>query len=72
MDTKQKGGIQKCFPTFMELKVMMMRLERALYGEKTYEEENKPKIPNRNTSGSEDTDVEKQTTRSPRIGDFSC
>ena len=58
--------------TYMNLKVMMMRLERALFGEKTYEEENKPKIPNRNTSGSEDTDVEKQAARSPRIGDFSC
>ena len=57
--------------TYMELRVMMLRLERALYGEKTYEE-NETKISNRDTSESNDTEGQRETTRPPRIGDFSC
>ena len=57
--------------TFMELKVMMMRLERALYGEKTYEEDD-TEISNRNTRASNDTESGRETVRSPRVGDFSC
>ena len=57
--------------TFMELKVMMMRLERALYGEKNYEEDD-TEISNRDTRPSNDTSATQTTTRSPRVGDFSC
>ncbi len=57
--------------TFMELKVMMMRLERALYGEKTYEEDD-TEISNRDTRPSNDTEGGRETVRSPRVGDFSC
>ena len=39
--------------TFVELKVMMMRLERALYGEKNYEED-ATEISYRDTSPSDD------------------
>ena len=51
---------------------MMMRLERELFGEKTYEEENKTKIPNRDTRRSEDTVDGCETTITHRVGDFSC
>ena len=57
--------------TFVELKVMMMRLERALYGEKKYEEA-ETEISDRDTRGSNDTESGRKTTRSPRVGDFSC
>jgi len=57
--------------TFVELKVMMMRLERALYGEKTYEEDD-TEISNRDTSPSDDTESGRETIRSPRVGNFSC
>lgn len=57
--------------TYMELKVMMMRLERALYGEKSYEED-ETEISDRNTSTSENPRNGRRTTRSPRVGDFSC
>ena len=57
--------------TYMELKVMMMRLERALYGEKNYEEDD-TEISNRNTRSSNDTESRRETARSPRVGDFSC
>ena len=57
--------------TFMELKVMMMRLERALYGDKTYEED-ETEISDRNTRKSDDTESRKTSSRSPRVGDFSC
>ena len=57
--------------TYMELKVMMMRLERALYGEKTYEKDD-PQVSNRDTRPSDDTESGRETTRSPRVGDFSC
>ena len=57
--------------TFVELKVMMMRLERALYGEKTYEEDD-TEVSYRNTSESDDTTSGKTSSRSPRVGNFSC
>ena len=57
--------------TYMELKVMMMRLERALYGEKNYEEDD-TEISNRDTSPSNNTESRRETVRSPRVGDFSC
>ena len=57
--------------TYMNLKVMMMRLERALYGEKNYEEDD-TEISNRNTSPSDNTESGRETIRSPRVGDFSC
>ena len=57
--------------TFVELKVMMMRLERALYGEKNYEEDD-TEVSRRDTSSSDDTSPTKTTSRSPRVGAFSC
>ena len=57
--------------TYMELKVMMMRLERALYGEINYEED-ETEISDRDTRSSDDTSATQKTTRSPRVGDFSC
>ena len=57
--------------TFVELKVMMMRLERALYGEKNYEED-ETEISNRNTSTGEDTSATETTSRPSRVGNFSC
>lgn len=57
--------------TFIELKVMMMRLERALYGEKNYEEA-ETEISYRDTSPSNDTKSGQETSRGPRVGDFSC
>ena len=57
--------------TFMELKVMMMRLERALYGEKNYEEDD-TEISNRDTRPSNDTEGGQETSRSSRVGNFSC
>lgn len=57
--------------TYMELKVMMMRLERELFGEKNYEEDD-TEISDRNVGPSENTANGRGTTRSPRVGDFSC
>ena len=57
--------------TYMELKVMMMRLERALYGDKTYEED-ETEVSDRDTRESNDTESGRKTIRSPRVGDFSC
>ena len=57
--------------TFMELKVMMMRLERELFGEKNYEED-ETEISDRNIGPSENTKNGRRATRSPRVGDFSC
>ena len=57
--------------TFMELKVMMMRLERALYGEKTYEED-ETEISDRDTRKSNDTEGGRETVRASRVGNFSC
>ena len=58
--------------TYMNLKAMMMRLERELFGERPNVDENETKISDRNTSTSENTKDGRQTIRSPRVGDFSC
>lgn len=57
--------------TYVNLKVMMLRLERALYGDKNYEED-ETEISNRNTRTSDDSKDGRGTTRSSRVGDFSC
>ena len=57
--------------TYMELKVMMMRLERALYGEKNYEEDD-TEVSNRDTRPSNDTEGGRETVRASRVGNFSC
>ena len=57
--------------TFVELKVMMMRLERALYGDKTYEKD-ETEISARNIGGSDNSETTQTCSRSPRVGDFSC
>ena len=57
--------------TYMNLKVMMMRLERALYGDKNYEED-ETEVSDRNTRASNDTESGRETVRTPRVGDFSC
>ena len=57
--------------TYMNLKVMMMRLERALYGDKNYEED-ETEVSDRDTRTSNDTKSGRETVRAPRVGDFSC
>lgn len=57
--------------TYMGLKVMMLRLERALYGGEPYEEA-ETEISNRDTRTSDDTKNGRETNRSSRVGDFSC
>ena len=57
--------------TYMNLKVMMLRLERALYGEQPHEE-TETEISNRNTSESDNTESGQPTSCGPRVGDFSC
>ena len=57
--------------TYMELRVMMMRLERALYGEKKYEEA-ETEISDRDTRESDNTESRGKTTCSSRVGNFSC
>ena len=57
--------------TYMELKVMMMRLERALYGDKTYEKDDS-QVSDRDTRPSNDTESGRETARSSRVGNFSC
>lgn len=57
--------------TYMNLKVMMMRLERALYGEKNYEEDD-TEVSNRDTRTSDDTKSGRETIRPTRVGNFSC
>ena len=57
--------------TYMNLKVMMMRLERALYGDKNYEED-ETEVSDRNTRASNDTESGRETVRAPRVGNFSC
>ena len=70
--TYTEGAIrQSSQRTYMELKVMMMRLERELFGEKNYEED-ETEISNRNASAGENPSDGRQATRSPRVGDFSC
>ena len=57
--------------TYMNLKVMMMRLERALYEEKNYEED-ETEVSDRDTSASKDTQDVSKTSRPFRSGDFPC
>jgi len=57
--------------TYMNLKVMMLRLERALYGEQSYEEA-ETEISHRNTSPSDDSENRQSSSHGPRVGDFSC
>ena len=57
--------------TYMNLKVMMLRLERALYGDQTYEEA-ETEISNRDTRKSDNSKSGQPTSRGPRVGDFSC
>ena len=56
--------------TYMNLKVLMMRLERELFGERN--EEDQKQVPDRDTRGSEDTDDGCQTSHFTRVGNFSC
>lgn len=58
--------------TYMNLKVMMMRLERALFGENKKYEEDETEISNRDTRKSNDTENRRETVRASRVGDFSC
>jgi len=70
--TYTEGAIrQSSQRTYMELKVMMMRLERELFGEKNYEED-ETEISDRDIGPSENTENGRRATRSPRVGDFSC
>lgn len=57
--------------TYMELKVMMMRLERALYGEKNYEKDDS-QVSDRDTRSGNDTEDRQEAARSSRVGNFSC
>ena len=57
--------------TYMNLKVMMMRLERALYGDKNYEED-ETEVSDRDTRTSNDTKSGRETVRASRVGNFSC
>lgn len=57
--------------TYMELKVMMMRLERELFERINYEED-ETEISDRNTRKSNNTQTRPSTPYSPRVGDFSC
>ena len=57
--------------TYMNLKIMMLRLERALYGENNYEEA-ETEISYRDTRKSNNTESERETTHPHRLGDFSC
>jgi len=57
--------------TYMNLKIMMLRLENALYGENR-DEEDETEISHRNTHKSNDTKSRRETTHHCRIGDFSC
>ena len=57
--------------TYVELKVMMMRLERALYGGKNYEQ-NETEVSCRDTCQGDNTEATQSSSRSPRVGDFSC
>ena len=56
--------------TYMNLKVLMMRLERELFGEQN--EKDQKQVPDRNTRRSEDTEDGRDTDGSSRVGNFSC
>ena len=71
-EPQPEGEILRCTRrTYMELKVMMMRLERALYGEKNYEEDD-TEVSNRDIGPSDDTKSGRKTIRASRVGNFSC
>lgn len=55
---------------FIDLKVLMMQLQRELYGEKS--EEDKTEISCRNTSASNSAKSRHEATCTSRFGDFSC
>ena len=57
--------------TYMNLKVMMIRLERELFGEKKYEED-ETEVSHRDTGESNDTESRRETIRASRVGNFSC
>ena len=57
--------------TYMNLKIMMIRLERALYGDNKYEED-ETEISNRDTRQSDDTKNGGRAVHTSRVGDFSC
>ena len=57
--------------TYMNLKVMMMRLERELFGGKKYEKD-ETEISDRDTSKNKDTEIRQTSNRDPRGGDFPC
>ena len=57
--------------TYMNLKVMMLRLERELFGEKKYEED-ETEVSDRDASPSNDTESGRETIRASRVGNFSC
>jgi len=57
--------------TYMNLKVMMMRLERALYGEQTYEEA-ETEISYWDTRSGNNSKSGQPTSHGSRVGDFSC
>jgi len=58
--------------TYMNLKAMMMRLERELFGERPNVEEDETEISDRNVSGSKNTSDGSRAVRTPRVGNFSC
>ena len=57
--------------TYVNLKVIMMRLERALYGENNCEED-ETEISNRDTCSSENTESGQGATHAPRVSNISC
>jgi len=57
--------------TYMNLKVMMMRLERELFGEKRHEED-ETEVSRRDIDTSNNTKSEQSSSRDSRVGDFSC
>ncbi len=57
--------------TYMNLKIMMLRLERALFGEKDYEED-ETEISYRNSGENDGAKSGRETIRASRAGDFLC
>ena len=57
--------------TYVNLKIMMLRLERALYEGQTYEED-KTEISDRDTHKNDNTESGNKTTHSSRPCSFSC
>ena len=57
--------------TYMNLKVMMMRLERELFGEKKHEED-ETEVSRWDADTSNNTESKQLSSRGPRVGDFSC